>query len=62
MTWFLMHFNAPLFSFGTRTLHGGSLTGFSSGVRCIDVVLARHPAADVMQSGTYVPGRKGAQA
>jgi SAM-dependent methyltransferase len=65
MTELLVHFNALLFSFGSRTLYGINVDLFRwllFWVKYLDVLLAKHPAAHVIYTGTYFLGRKGAQA
>ena len=65
MTELLVHFNALLFSFGSRTLYGINVDLFRwllFWVKYLDVLLAKHPAAHVIYTGTYFLGRKGAPA
>ena len=65
MTELLVHFNARLFSFGSRTLYGINVDLFRWLVfwlKYLDALLARHPVAHVIHTGTYFLGRKGAQA
>ena len=61
MTELLVHFNALLFSFGSRTLYGITVDLFRwllFWVKYLDVLLAKHPAAHVIYTGTYFLGRK----
>ena len=65
MTELLVHFNALLFSFGSRTLYGINVDLFRwllFWMKYIDVLLAKHPAAHVIHTGTYFLGRKGSLA
>jgi len=65
MTELLVHFNALLFSFGSRTLYGINVDVFRwlfFWIKYLDAVLARHPVAHVIHTGTYFLGRKSAQA
>jgi SAM-dependent methyltransferase len=65
MTELLVHFNALLFSFGNRTLYGINVDVFRwvfFSLKYLDIVLAKHPAAHVIHTGTYFLGRKAARA
>jgi SAM-dependent methyltransferase len=60
----LVHFNALLFSFGSRRLYGLNVDVFRwllFWVKYLDVLLAKHPAARVIHTGTYFLGRKRAR-
>jgi len=65
MTELFVHFNALLFSFGSRTLYGINVDLFRwllFWVKYLDVLLVRHPVAHVIHTGTYFLGRKGSRA
>lgn len=57
----LPHFGGLLFSFGSKTLYGINVDVLRWGVswiKYLDIVLAKHPSAHVMHTGTYFLGRK----